>query len=122
MVMCPFGRAFHRSILQRGQAASLLTCSPWTFSSISGRRREEAILLQLVTSWRLRRAGISHVTRMHDGVNVLSVRQPYIVDAARPSPFVENEKDHELLQQHVQLARAEERGTNPLGKRRSVAR
>ena len=57
-----------------------------------------------MTSWRLRRAGISHVTRMHDGVNAfLSVRQPYIVDAARP-PFVENEMDHELLRQHVQLA------------------
>ena len=60
------------------------------------------------------------------GVNAfLSVRQPYIVDAAR-SPFVENEKDHELLRQHVQLAtvrgRAGERGTNPLGKGRSVAR
>ena len=41
---------------------------------------------------------------MHDGVNAfLSVRQPYIVDAARP-PFVENEMDHELLRQHVQLA------------------
>ena len=104
MVMCPFGRAFHRSILQRGLAASPLTYSPWTFGSIPGRRREEAILLQLVTSWRLRRAGISHVTRMHDGVNVfLSVRQPYIVDAARP-PFVEKEMDHELLRQHVQQA------------------
>ena len=32
-----------------------------------------------------------------------SVRQPYIVDAARP-PFVENEMDHEFLRQHVQLA------------------
>ena len=75
MVMCPFGRAFHRSILQRGRADSPLTYSPWTFGSIPGRRREEAILLQLVTSWRLRRAGISHVTRMHDGVNAfLSVR------------------------------------------------
>ena len=104
MVMCPFGRAFHRSILQRGRADSPITYSPWTFGSIPGRRREEAILLQLVTSWRLRRAGISHVTRMHDGVNAfLSVRQPYIVDAARP-PFVENEMDHELLRQHVQLA------------------
>ena len=104
MVMCPFGRAFHRSILQRGLAASPLTYSPWTFGSIPGRRREEAILLQLVTSWRLRRAGISHVTRMHDGVNAfLSVRQPYIVDAARP-PFVEKEMDHELLRQHVQQA------------------
>ena len=41
---------------------------------------------------------------MHDGVNAfLSVRQPYIVDAARP-PFVEKEMDHELLRQHVQLA------------------
>ena len=57
-----------------------------------------------MTSWRLRRAGISHVTGMHDGVNAfLSVRQPYIVDAACP-PFVENEMDHELLRQHVQLA------------------
>ena len=44
------------------------------------------------------------MTRMHDGVNAfLSVRQPYIVDAARP-PFVEKEMDHELLRQHVQLA------------------
>ena len=76
MVMCPFGRAFHRSVLQRGLAAMPLAYSPWTFGSITGRRREEAILLQLVTSWRLRRAGISHVTRMHDGVNAfLSVRQ-----------------------------------------------
>ena len=41
---------------------------------------------------------------MHDGVNAFfSVRQPYVVDAARP-PFVENEMDHELLRQHVQLA------------------
>ena len=104
MVMCPFGRAFHRSILQRGQAAKPLAYSPWTFGSIPGRRREEAILLQLVTSWRLRRAGISHVTRMHDGVNAfLSVRQPHVVDAACP-PFVKNELAHELVRQHVQLA------------------
>ena len=66
------------------------------------------------------------MTRMHDGVNAfLSVRQPYIVDAAC-LPFVENEMDHELLRQHVQLATvrvgAGERGTNPFGKRRSVAR
>ena len=48
---------------------------------------------------------------MHDGVNAfLSVRQPYIVDAARP-PFVENEMDHELLRQHVQLASGSGRGT-----------
>ena len=125
MVMCPFGRAFHRSVLQRGQAAMPLAYSPWTFGSIPGRRREEAILLQLVTSWRLRRAGISHLTRMHDGVNAfLSVRQPYIVDAACP-PFVENEMDHELLRQHVQLATVRVgQGTRhePFGKRRSVAR
>ena len=104
MIMCPIDRTFHRSILQRGRAASPLFYSPWTFGSIPGRRREETIILELVTCWRLRRADISHVTRMHDGVNTfLSIRQPYIVDATRP-PFLENEMDHELLRQHVQLA------------------
>ena len=89
--------------MQRGQAALPLAYSPWTFGSILGRRRE-AILLQLVTSWRLRREGISHLSRMHDGVNAfLSVRQPFIVGAASP-PFVANEMDHELVRQHVQMA------------------
>ena len=74
MVTCP-GRACRRSVLQRCQAL---------MPHLLG---EEAVLLQSVASC-LRKAGIYHVTRTHDGVkDFVSVGQQYIDDA---SPYREN--------------------------------
>eukprot|EP00959_Pyramimonas_sp_CCMP1952_P134803 2821034-Pyramimonas_sp.AAC.1 len=41
----------------------------WAHGGISHRRREDAMLVQMCGSARLRRAGVHHVTRLRDASN-----------------------------------------------------
>ena len=76
--------------------------TPWTYGCIKQRRREAVILIQMVSSWRLARRGVSHISRFHDATNAfLSVTQEEAVRCTEP-PFTRNEKDHCLVKQRIE--------------------
>eukprot|EP00959_Pyramimonas_sp_CCMP1952_P346346 7253792-Pyramimonas_sp.AAC.1 len=58
MIFCGLGRSYYRSIMDPK------ACFPyWAHGGISHRRREDATMVQMCVSARLRRAGVRHITR-----------------------------------------------------------
>lgn len=65
-ILSPFGRAWYHQSLLKGPPVE------WNYFDHGGlphRTRENAIMVQLITSYVLRRAGISHCTSLYDSAN-----------------------------------------------------
>ena len=70
-VLCPFWRAWHKQLKDR----TLISSIPYPDNNhgfVPGRRRESALLIQMVLAARLRKRGMSFVTTLHDGTNAFA--------------------------------------------------
>ncbi len=62
--ICSLGRSFFR-----GEMKTDVDYSDWAHGGVPHRRREEAMMVQMIGSDRPRRARVAHANRFHDGRN-----------------------------------------------------
>ena len=68
-VLCPFWRAWYRQVRTRHEVAAVLDCS---HGFVAERRREGAMMVQMLLAHRLHKANISSVATLHDGTNAFA--------------------------------------------------
>ena len=64
-LLSPDGKVFYRRLWRRARPIRL----PWAYGFYSGRRREQAIVVQSTTGWRLRQLSVGHTVTLHDVAN-----------------------------------------------------
>ena len=64
-VLPPDGKVFFSQMWARATPREI----PWAYGFYTGRRREQAILVQNALGWRLRRLGMGHTLTLHDVAN-----------------------------------------------------
>eukprot|EP00972_Heterocapsa_arctica_P033070 4866153-Heterocapsa_arctica.AAC.1 len=68
-VLCPFWRAWHRQIRTRHEVVKPAESA---HGFVANRRREGAMMVQLLLAYRLQKANVSSVVTLHDGTNAFA--------------------------------------------------
>ena len=88
-VLPSMGKQFFKALMRRKPNGGWSQPEPadWLHGYISGRRRESAVLIRQVTTWRLERIGLKSLTAFHDLTNAFGSVKWEAMDRAVASLF-----------------------------------
>ena len=95
VLLCCMGALFFRHLLHEQLSWKE---APWAHGAVRGRRREVAMIVQKVISWRLSKGGWFHLTRFHDVKNGFWSLSHDLLKRVLAPPFVVGKKAAELAQ------------------------